>query len=82
MSVSSFSLTGKCKDSDNEPQGSKVVRKDCCFKAGNKALRGEPHGRFKHEIRLKESKNEERQEGSQTLEVFVTGEASPVPEVF
>jgi hypothetical protein len=65
----------KSTSSENEPQGSKRTRKGYGFKARKKALRGKPHEHCKHEIRLKESKNDERQEGSQTLQVFLTDKA-------
>lgn len=55
----------------NEPQGSKRIRKDYGFKSRTKALRGEPQGHFEHEIKLEESKNHERQDGNQTMEVFL-----------
>lgn len=37
----------------------------------HKALRGESHEHFKHEIRLKVEKGEERQDGNQTMQVFL-----------
>ena len=51
-------------------KGAKETRKGFGFKIRKKALRGEPHGHFKHEIRLKGSKNYERQDGNQTMQVF------------
>jgi hypothetical protein len=36
-----------------------------------KALRGESHEHFKHEIRLKVVKSDERQDGNQTMQVVV-----------
>jgi hypothetical protein len=60
----------------DEPHGSSEICKDFCFRIRKKALRGKSHGHFKHETRLKRLKNYERQEGNQTLQVFVAKEAS------
>jgi hypothetical protein len=68
-------LNGSLKDLVNEPQGSIRIRKDCGFLTRKKALRGEPHGHFEYEIRLKESKSFEHQEGNQTLQMFMISKA-------
>jgi hypothetical protein len=68
-------LYGSLRDLVNEPQGSIRIRKDYGFKTRKKALRGEPHGHFEYEIRLKESKSFEHQEGNQTLKMFLISEA-------
>jgi hypothetical protein len=58
-------------DPVNEPQESRRTREGYGFKSRKKALRGEPQGHFKHGTRLEESKNHERQDGNQTMKVFL-----------
>lgn len=82
MSVFVISPAEILKNSDNGRHGSTRTRKGYSFNTGNKALRGKPHGHFKHETGLKEPMNQERQEGNQTLKMFVTGEASSVRRKF
>lgn len=48
----------------------KRIRKDYGFGLRHKALRGESHEHFEHEIRLKVAKSDERQDGNQTMQVF------------
>ena len=38
---------------------------------GHKALRGESHEHFRHETGLKVAKSDERQDGNQTMQVFL-----------
>lgn len=43
------------------------------IQAGKKALRGEPQEHCRHEIRPEGKKEDERQDGNQTVQVFVMG---------